>query len=265
MARTRGTYVLMVVAVFGCATSRPQPPPLQHLELGKGRANYRDFSTASRSLCTGEPRWLQDEFSSVNGLLARWLEETSAGYDGAWTSEQLSLLQRGISELGPLLEIHAQNLVQLRTCRFAKERAFPDLIQRGDAFIEQVRHRMVEGPAIMAFRAARLAQQMWHTEQPMRELRSRAVCPAKVLPGASAIHYAVESDAGVTRWLFCDGGQVTRRRHQEPEVQLPSGLTAAQRKRVKPAAYLKAVADYPEAGVDRPPAPPRRLDEPVNE
>ena len=71
---------LGTIALSACAAK--QVAPMQKYTLGMGRAEYRDYGGA-RALCEAEPRWLADELSSVNGLLARFLSSTEQAGDPA--------------------------------------------------------------------------------------------------------------------------------------------------------------------------------------
>ncbi|MGA9525593.1 MAG: hypothetical protein WBV82_29310 [Myxococcaceae bacterium] len=224
------------------------------------RANFRDYASALPGICTAEPQWLQDELSSVNGLLARWLDKTSAGYDGAWSSDELKLLQQGAETVGPVLEIHAGNLVALRDCAFGKARAFPELIRRGETYIEQARQRMREADSITAWRISKKAIELWQQEQPTREANAKRGCPDRVVYGKAQIYYAIERDDGQVRWLFCDGAQVRSLAEGGTELQVPDDLTQAQRRRIKARKYLEAASDFPASRIDRPPSLPERLD-----
>ncbi len=233
---------------------------MQSFELGLSRANYRDYAAARPGICSAEPRWLQDELSSVNGLLSRWLDRTSAGYDGAWTSDDLELLQQGAETLEPLLEVHARNLEALRACSFSDGRAFPDLLQRGESFIRQARVRMGEASAITGWRIARKALDLWKREQPVREVQAKRRCPDRVVYGRGEIYYAAERVDGQVHWLFCDGARVQSLAEGGTELQLPDGLSRVQRRRIKARKYLEAANDYPTGRIDRPPPLPERPD-----
>jgi hypothetical protein len=233
---------------------------MQSFELGLSRANYRDYTTARPGICSAEPRWLQGELSSVNGLLSRWLDRTSAGYDGDWSREDLELLQKGSETLKPLLETHAGNLEALKACSFSEGRAFPDLTERGRELIDRARQRMGEAESIAAWRIARKAQALWHREQPSREVLAKRACPDRVVYGKAQVYYALERPEGRVRWMFCDGAQVNSLAEGGTELQLPPGLTRSQRRRMKARRYLQAAKDYPAHRIDRPPGLPERTD-----
>ncbi len=260
MARNHGWIIFVAVAVTGCATTRSRPPPLQNFELGMSRATFRDYASARPGICSAEPRWLQDELSSVNGLLARWLDRTSAGYDGVWTPDEVKLLQQGAETLAPLLEAHVRNLESLRGCSFGHGTAFPELIRRGERYVEQAQQRMREADSIVAWRIAKKAVELWHREQPLREADARRRCPDRVVHGSAQVYYAVEREDGQVRWLFCDGAKVQSLADGGTELQVPDGLTRAQRRRIQSRKYLSAAKDFPSSRIDRPPSFPERLD-----
>ena len=55
------------------ACSAKHAPPAKHYALGMSRVEYRDYAAAKANPCDAEPRWLADELTAVNGLLARYL------------------------------------------------------------------------------------------------------------------------------------------------------------------------------------------------
>lgn len=240
--------------VIGCATTRTPPPPLQTYELGTSRATFRDYAAADTSICTAERRWLQDELASVNGVLARWLDRTSAGPEGVWTREQLDLLEQGVQTLPPVLEIHAKALEDLERCDFHDQGAMPDLRQRGREFIQMARRRIEDAPNTLAYVTAKAQLDAWREERTARQRNARSVCPERPKVGTPQLYYGWQDEEGRQQWLFCDGAKVVSRGSEALHFEPPAGASRKELRRVKPRAYLQAAKNYDR--LDRPPRLP---------
>lgn len=218
------------------------------------RASYRDYAGADLSICTAERRWLQDELTSVNGVLARWLDKTSPGPGGVWTRDQIDLLEEGARTLPPLLDIHAAALDALDRCDFSERGAMPDLQQRGRDFVQQARRRIEDAPATLAYIAAKAQLEAWRAERTTRERDARAGCPSRTKVGAARVYYAWEDEDGRQQWLFCDGARVVSAASDALEFRAPAGASRRELRRMKPATYLQAAKRFDR--LDRPPRLP---------
>ncbi len=259
MGRLPGSHLLLALALTGCAAGRNStPPPLETYTLGIWRAEYRNYADSRTSICTAEPRWLIDQISSVNGVLSRWLDATQRGADERWTRADLSLLEEGSSTLPELADVHARNLQAVGRCRFARERAWPDLRTRGMELTEAVKARAEWTPKLRAYLTERDLHAAWHSERPNREANARRTCPDRPpRRGPPPLYFASANEAGEVRWLFCDGAQVIAAASGgTPQFEPPPGLSARDARRLQPQGYLEAAFDFPEARIDRPPPAP---------
>lgn len=255
---TPSTRLLLLVGVGAlvgaCATKRSAP--VQRYALGMARAEYRDYAGAKASPCDAEPRWLTDELSAVNGLLARFLQETEeAGAPEALNQEKhLALLQEAAGSLEPVLKVHAATLSGLRACEFRRTGAFPELERRGTELVQRAWARLGEAPAILAAKKLREAQRQWLDEAPAREAEARRTwCAPRPTVGSADLYFAREYPDGRTEWLFCDGHVVEARAGGEPVLVGPEGLSSRERRRVQPRRYLDAARGYPAEEIDRQP------------
>ena len=75
---------------------------------------------------------------------------------------------------------------------------------------------------------------------------------AEILP--SHQFYARKFADGRTEWLFCDGHVVQSAANGgEPTLVSPEGLSAKDRRKVKPPRYLEAAQSYPAEEIDKQP------------
>ena len=237
-----------------CAGS--QAVPLQRYSLGMARAEYRDYSGARADLCDVEPRWLVDELSSVNGLLARFLSSTKEAADpkSLQHAEHLALLQEATRSLSPVIEIHRKNLAALRECDFRQTGAFAEIARRGTELLELSKARLAEASVALAAAELLRAQQRWAEEAPAREVQLplaelRVARAPRRLRGSLARQYP----NGRTEWLFCDGVMVEASAGGEPELVTPEWLSSRERRRIQPQRYLEAAKAYPASEIDRQP------------
>jgi len=237
-----------------CAGS--QAVPLQRYSLGMARAEYRDYSGARADLCDVEPRWLVDELSSVNGLLARFLASTKEAADpkSLQHAEHLALLQEATRSLSPVIEIHRKNLAALRECDFRQTGAFAEIARRGTELLELSKARLAEASVALAAAELLRAQQRWAEEAPAREAAAKATwCPRNPKLGQGELYFARQYPNGRTEWLFCDGVMVEASAGGEPELVTPEWLSSRERRRIQPQRYLEAAKAYPASEIDRQP------------
>lgn len=226
-------------------------------ELGPWRATYRDYPTSPASICSAEPRWLEEELQSVNSVLAQFLDRTGTPADEPWSSRDLDLLQEGMKSLPPVLRTHERNLQALADCGFADRRGLPILRQRGLEYVADVRERLKGAPALLEYLAAKRSLERWRREQPSREYDAKATCPEQRKRRATPeIYYAYEAETGQVRWLFCNGAQVVTAPSSTLEFRPPVDASRRELRRLKAKDFLQAAREFPNAQIDRPPALP---------
>jgi hypothetical protein len=239
------------LALGACAA---QSVPVQPYSLAGGRAEYRDYAGAKANICDAEPRWLLDELSGVNGLLARFVSSTELGASPtpAARAQQSELLKDAAGSLPKVLNVHQSNLQALQACGFARTGAFPELARRGQELVGLSRARLSEGDKQAAAAAVR---NQWVSEAPQREQKARETwCAKNPEVGSTDVFYARQYQDGRTEWLFCDGHVVQAAgRDAEPTLVSPE-LSAKDRRKVKPPRYLEAARGYPTEEIDKQPS-----------
>lgn len=248
--------LLLGLSVVLSACAGGQTAPLQRYALGMGRAEYRDYTGARVNLCDTESRWLADELSSVNGLLARFLSSTEEAThpQALHHAQQLALLQEASQSLAPVMEIHRHNLVALRKCDFQRTGAFPNIAQRGTELLELAQARLAALPDVLAANELLKAQRTWAEEAPAREASARQTwCAAHPKLGNADLYFARQYPNGRTEWLFCDGLMVEQPAGGEPQLITPESFSRQERRRIQSQRYLDAARNYPESDIDRQP------------
>ncbi|HSP79950.1 MAG TPA: hypothetical protein VLQ93_15565 [Myxococcaceae bacterium] len=247
----------LCVALGGCAAAKKQTVPVQRYSLGLARADYRDYAGARANICDAEPRWLTDELSAVNGLMARFLSSTEQALDpeAVEHDQHLETLKQANETLGPVLDVHAANLRSMKACGFATKGAFPELSRRGNELLERARTRLAEAPQAIAASELKEKQRLWVEEAPLREQTARQTwCAKRPEVGNTDLYFARQYTNGRTEWLFCDGHVVeVAATGGEPVLISPSGLSWRERRRVKPPRYLEAARNYPLEEIERMP------------
>jgi len=241
--------------VWGACAGR-QVAPLQRYSLGMARAEYRDYSDARVDLCDGEPRWLGDELSSVNGLLSRFLANTreAATPQSLQHAEHLELLKEASRTLSPVMETHRKNLAALSECGFRRTGAFPELARRGAELLELSKARLTEASSAVAAAELLKAQKKWAEEAPAREAAAKETwCAPNPKLGHGELYFARQYPNGRTEWLFCDGVMVEESAGGEPQLVTPEWLPSRERRRIQPQRYLDAAKAYPASEIDRQP------------
>jgi hypothetical protein len=239
------------LALGACGAKRVAPS--QQYSLGSARAEYRDYTGAKANICEAEPRWLSDELSGVNGLLARFLSSTEQAKDpkAAEYAQQVALLKEASGSLGKVLDVHQANLKAVQSCAFAKSGAFPELTKRGTELVEMSRTRLVEATAVAAVEAA---QAKWNEEAPQREQTARQTwCAKNPEIGSTDVYYARKFADGRTEWLFCDGHIVQSVKGGEQNLVSPEGLSAKDKRKVKAPRYYEAARGWPAEEIDTQP------------
>ncbi|MFY1826678.1 hypothetical protein ACN47A_12240 [Myxococcus fulvus] len=255
--KVTGRRVLLAAlgASLSACASRPAPPVL-HYSLGISRADYRDYGGAKANPCDAEQRWLSDELTAVNGVLARFVNgtdklDTPASPDHA---QQVELLKEAQQTLPPVLAVHENNLRGLSRCGFKDKGAFPEIARRGGELVKEARSRLSDADSVLTAVSLRQAQDQWKEESPQREATARGTwCTAEPKIGEATVFYARAGLDGTFRWHFCDGSLVEQRAGAEPTYVEPEGLNKRDRRRIQPPRYLEAAANFPAEEIDRPP------------
>lgn len=249
-----------VLLVVGCGKKAVAPAAEKKVTLAGKTATYHDWAKANP--CEAEPKMVVGDLDSTSALLNEYLGQTSAGLEGMWSSEQITLLEEGVVVLPPLLDAteKATGAIARNGCRFLKETGFAEPVKKVTELGEQTRRRIADAPAIAEGLALKAALKAWKDKQP--EARSGAKsewCPPKIKPGAPVdIYYAAEDEVGLTEWLFCDDSRVFASVGAAPAFEAP----AAMKKKPKDKAYLESAAKYPASDVQRAPKAPARPGEP---
>ncbi len=247
----------LCVALGGCATAK-QTVPVQRYSLGLlARADYRDYAGAKANICEAEPRWLTDELSAVNGLMARFLSSTDQALDpeGVEHDKHLEMLKQASETLGSVLDVHEANLTSMKACAFATKGAFPELSRRGKDLLDRARSRLADAPKAIEASELKEKQRLWVEEAPMREQTARQTwCAKRPEVGNTDLYFARQYTNGRTEWLFCDGHVVeVAANGNEPVLVSPPGLSWRERRRVKPPRYIEAARNYPLEEIERMP------------
>ncbi|MCY1081236.1 hypothetical protein [Archangium lansingense] len=242
----------MSLALGACGAGKVVP--VQRYSLGVSRADYRDYTGAKSNICDAEPRWLTDELSAMNGLMTRFLSETEQvkNPQSVDYARSVELLKEAAGSLEKVLKVHQTNLQAMQKCGFARSGAFPDIAKRGTELLEQSRARLAGGGQLLALEEV---QRKWKEEAPQREQTARQTWCAKTPEvGSTDLYYARKFADGRTEWLFCDGHVVqSAATGGEPTLVSPEGLSAKDRRKVKPPRYLEAAQSYPAEEIDKQP------------
>lgn len=248
-ATIRRLGLLGLGAVLFACSARPAPP-VKRYALGMARAEYRDYAGARANPCDAEQRWLADELTAVNGLLARYLRDT----EKLESAESLALAEEASRTLPPVLEAHRGTLAALERCSFRRSGAFPEISRRGAELVAATGERLKETPALLEKATLGVARAKWKAEAPQREAAGRSTwCTDKPQVGRPDVYYVRQELDGRTTWHFCDGHRVEQEPGGEPKLVEPEGLTRRERRLVQPKAYLEAAANFPAEEMDRPP------------
>jgi hypothetical protein len=242
------------LALSACGPKRMAP--VQQYSLGLSRADYRDYTTARLNICDAEPRFLAEELGAVNGLMENFLSSTEQAKNpnSVDYTRHVELLKEASGSLGKVLDVHQSNLRALQKCRFAKSGNFPQLEQHGQELVGKSRARLNEAGEMLALREA---QAKWEQEASQREQTARQTWCAKTPEvGSTDVYYARQFADGRTEWFFCDGHKVqsATTAGSEPTLVSPEGLSAKDRRKVKPPKYLEAAKGYPMEEVDKQPS-----------
>lgn len=207
-------------------------------------ASYRDWRRGQ--VCDADPHALQNDLDSMRVLLAEFLGQTSAGFDGMWGDEHLELLEAAQKELPAALDGTEAAVMKAPTCKGFDnlEGALPGVAE----LVKQSRRRLEDAPLLIPYVRARRGVQAWKDAQPKAQADAKeATCAAAKKSKTPVAYYA--SDA---RFLFCDGAVVTLAGDK---------ATVEQKKKFPDTAYVDAAKAFPSAQISRPPPlPPKTRD-----
>lgn len=232
---------LIIITLCGCA-SAPVKRHAERFDFAGTRATYRVFTDAG--LCDTEPRFLADEFLSVNEVFKRFLRDTPSTSAEPWTDAHFALMEDGLARLPPLLETHRTHLELASKCDFAKQGAWPDMLSRADTLLDGTRARLDVGPILMKEVRHKTALAEWHRTRLEHQESARRSCPAK---STATIYFAYRDETEHTSYLFCDGALVTRGSGEPTLEPAPSEIVG--RKVPSAKSYLLAAEHYPSGAV----------------
>lgn len=253
----------IAVAVGACAKRIITPPPEAYVNLDGKRASYRNWKRVA-DLCAVDAKVFAGDVQSMTDLLANLLEKTSAGLEGAWSEEQVALLEQAAKVLPIPLDLEHDSLEAARelNCPFANLNAARELN-------EQAKKRLADAPELVPVARARIALAKWKNERPGAQESARASCPTKA--AKPTVFFAVEDEAARAEWLFCDGAKVVASPGNPPSFVAPPPPAEAAapapkkgKKAPKPpplpdaAQYLDAAAKYPGESISRAPKIPKK-------
>ncbi|MDP3233419.1 MAG: hypothetical protein Q8N26_11630 [Myxococcales bacterium] len=251
--------VCVLALSSACVKRVVTAPPEAFVTLGGTRATYRDWSRVS-DLCAIDPKIMQQDFDSMNALLANFLGQTSAGPEGIWADEHVTLLEEAQRELPVALDLQKRGLNQASKagCRFEGLLRTQELTDLG-------RKRLAEAPELLVIVKAKKALAAWKEGRPTaQQAASERSCapPAKGqrAPAGPVLFAAFEDEKGHTEWLFCDGSKVAASPGNLPAFAPPAPDAAAKKpkKAPEPKAYLEAQSKFPSAEVSRAPRLPTK-------
>ncbi len=240
-----------VLLVVGCGKKSVAPTSEKKVTLAAKTATTHDWSKSSP--CQAEPKLVLGDLDSTSALLNDYLGQTSAGIEGMWSSEQITLLEEGVVVLPPLLDATEKTTAAISRngCRFLKETGFSEPVKKVIELGEQTRRRIADAPALAEGLALKASLKAWKDKQPEARAGAKTEwCPAKLKPGAPIdIYFAAEDEKGLTEWLFCDDSRVVASPGGAPVFE----AAAAMKKKPKDKPYLLTAASYPASDVQRAP------------
>ncbi len=250
----RVVLVAAVLLVVGCGKKSVAPAAEKKVTLAGKTATYHDWAKANP--CQAVPKLVVGDLDSTAALLNEYLGQTSAGVEGMWTSEQITLLEEGVVVLPPLLDAteKATGAIARNGCRFLKETGFSEPVKKVTELGDQARRRVADAPGIAEGLALKASLKAWKDKQPEARTSAKTEwCPPKLKAGAPVdIYFASEDETGLTEWLFCDDSRVFASSGAAPAFE----AAAALKKKPKDKPYLESAAKYPASDVQRAPKAP---------
>ena len=256
----RLALVAAAVFVVGCGKKAVAPAAEKKVTLAGKTATHHDWKKSNP--CEAATKLVIGDLDSTSALLNEYLGQTSAGVDGVWASEQITLLEEGVVVLPALLDATETltGAIARNGCRFLKETGFSEPTKKAIELSEQARRRIADAPAIGEGLALKAALKAWKDKQPDARTGAKGEwCPPKLKPGAPVdIYYASEDEAGLTEWLFCDDTRVFSTVGAAPAFEAP----ATMKKKPKDKPYLDSASKYPASDVQRAPRAPKKAGAP---
>jgi hypothetical protein len=241
----------MSLALGACAAKKVAP--VQY-SLGLSRAEYRDYTRARVNICDVEPGTVSGELGAVNKLLTDFLSssEQVKNPQSVDHGRAVELLREATGSLDKVLDVYQANLQAVQKCGFAKSGTIQELAKQGTGLVEQSRTRLAESSQLLAVKEA---QRKWQEEAPRREQAARQEwCAKNPEVGSTDLYYARKHADGRAEWFFCDGHIVQSGTNGgEPTLVSPEGLSAKERRKVKPPRYFEAAQGYPVEEMDKAP------------
>jgi len=247
---------LLGAAVVGCGKKRISPGADQSLTLAGKTATWHDWKKAQ--ICDVDELRVESDFASMKELLLSALGQTSASFDGAWSDENLAVLDAMPKQLPPALDALDKGLADAAHCKWSEQSKVPGLLTPLGELVGQA-HRKTDGATTLAAKVrGHQALKAWRDKQPgAREQAKKDWCPPKPKPGQPDIFYAFEDETGHGEWLFCDDSKVTV---ASPGAAPTFEAAATAKKKPKDKPYLDEAAKYPVGDIQRAPredaAPP---------
>lgn len=243
--------LLLCVGVNACVTASVARPPAKAFQLGAMKGEYRSFAEAQVDPCRTDARWLKQDFDALADVLAEFLNQTSAGFEGIWSDEQLGLLEEGQKVLPPVLDATIATVERAQSCDFDENVRMNETLPRITEFSAQAKKRLHSGPELLAHARARRELDQWRANDALKKEEQRAaVCKRSK---AKKVFHASEDETGVKSWSFCDGQSVMQAPGDEPRLA-ESDMPAPK----KPLPYFEAAMKFPAEDVHRAPKVPLR-------
>jgi hypothetical protein len=210
-------------------------------------ASYREWK--AEDPCKGDPKVLKRDFDSMNALMAEFLTQTGMGVEGAWTEEQIALLDSGQTELPPGVDALSKAVALLKKCK--PDPAIAKGVKAADDNIRDVRQRLLDGPSIIPVLRAKIVLAKWKAEQAEAlKTNKDQWCGGTVKPGTVPdIFYASEDETGKTEFHFCNDVKVITEGSGKPQLVDPDNKV----KKKEHQKYLEVAAKYPASEVQKAP------------
>lgn len=238
----------LLFGVAGCAAKKVPPPPIRTVTLGGSKADYRDYSRTD-DVCGLDATALELELDAMRVLLAEFLGQTSAGFDGMWGDDHLALLEEAQRALPPALQAVEKVTEALPGCPALSVPSGPGVAE----LVRQARRRLAEAPRLLPYVKARRALSLWNDGQPQAQAAAKASRCGKRAKH-QVIYYAAENERGDQSFLFCDGTKLQR---------TVGGGTTAQpdkpNKKINVAAYEALLPKVPPEEIRRAPKLPSKV------
>lgn len=210
-------------------------------------ASYRDWKNTDP--CKGDVAVLKKDLDSMNTLMSEFLSQTSMGVEGAWSEEQLAIIDSGPTELTPALDALAKTIASLKKCKVDGKLKTP--LAKADDNVRDSRQRIAEAPSIIPVLKAKIVLSRWRAEQVEALKAAREQwCGGTVKPGTVPdIFYASEDETGKTEWHFCNDVKVVTEGGSKPLVLDPENKA----KKNDYKRYVETALKYPASEVQKAP------------